>query len=214
MKKSSFIKLAAIFLLIGSISLIVYASYKIYSAKSTYKQALNTWNYNKTHVEDDQNSSKESAKIKSENNSQVKIIKKSIFNKEIKNGEIMGKIIIANTKEEIPIIQGTDEKDLLKGSGHYLSSSLPGIEGNCIVFGHRDGVFSGLKKVTLSDMIIIETYTGTFSYKIYGTKIVKPEDKYISEKDKKSTLTLVTCYPFFYVGDAPERFVVKAELVP
>ncbi|MBU3110164.1 class D sortase [Clostridium lacusfryxellense] len=213
MKKSSLVKITSIFLCISSISLIVYASYKIYSAKSTYKQSLNTWNYNKTHVVDVQNNSQESAKIKSGNNTQIKIIKQSIFNKDIKNGEIMGKILIKNTKEEIPIIQGTDEKDLLKGSGHYLSSSLPGIEGNCIIFGHRDGVFSGLKKVALSDMIVIETYTGTFSYTIYETKIVKPDDKYISEKDKKSTLTLVTCYPFSYIGDAPERFVVKAELV-
>lgn len=126
--------------------------------------------------------------------------------------EVIGKLTIHRTNKDIPLIEGTSKSDLKKGAGRYIESFLPGKNGNCIIFGHRDGVFSSLEDIKLDDVIVIQTLAGEFIYKIVDTKITEPSEEEIIKVYDEPVLTLVTCYPFGYIGSAPKRFIVTASL--
>lgn len=209
MKKISFIKIVSIIFLISSIGFISFGYYKIYSAKIRYKNSLKIWDEKKDNIEIKDVIQKQ--KVDDVNPKLEDVSPK--YSETLKDGEVMGRVVIKSTGEKIPIIYGTSDDDLSKGAGYYIPSAMIGKEGNSIIFGHRDGAFSGLKNVDISGEILVETYQGKFIYKVYETKIVEPEDKYIVRQNKKDELTLVTCYPFYFIGDAPQRFIVKAELI-
>lgn len=131
----------------------------------------------------------------------------------VKLGEIIGIISIPKLSEVYPIVQGTDEQSLKKGVGHYVDSVMPGEMDNSVLSGHRDSVFSKLGRLVVGDLVVIKTSAGTFTYSVTKTRIVMANDRTVIVPTPTATLTLSTCYPFYYIGSAPKRFIVSAQLL-
>jgi sortase A len=115
---------------------------------------------------------------------------------------------------EVPVLDGTDEITLNRAVGLISGTARPGDGGNVGIAGHRDGFFRGLKDVQEGDEIELETLTASQIYKIDHISIVSPEDVSVLSPRTKPSLTLVTCYPFYFVGSAPQRYIVQASLIP
>ena len=113
---------------------------------------------------------------------------------------------------EGPILPGTDEWTLDRGLGWIEGTARPGESGNVGVAGHRDGFFRGLKDVKPGDAIELTTLSGQQVYRIERIFLVSPQDVSVLSPSSTPTLTLVTCFPFYFVGAAPERYVVQAAL--
>lgn len=128
-------------------------------------------------------------------------------------GENFGKLTIPVLGAILPIIQGTSEKELTKGAGHYLESVLPGENDNCVISGHRETFFSNLGGVKIGDKLIAETSAGIFTYEVTGIRIVDKDDRTVIVPTEAATLTLTTCYPFTYIGSAPNRYIVSSVLI-
>ncbi len=113
---------------------------------------------------------------------------------------------------EVPVYDDTDELTLNRAVGRILGTARIGQGGNVGIAGHRDGFFRGLKDIAVGDVIELETKGTTEQYAIKQIQIVKPQRTDVLMPTPRPTLTLVTCFPFYYVGSAPERFVVTAEI--
>jgi len=112
------------------------------------------------------------------------------------------------------ILEGTDARTLRRAVGHFPRTVLPGHQGNVAIAGHRDTFFRGLRNIQKDDEITLTTLSGTDRYRVDSTQVVNPEDMWVLEHSDSSILTLVTCYPFFFVGPAPQRFIVRAHKSP
>jgi len=110
-----------------------------------------------------------------------------------------------------PVFEGTDDLTLNRGLGRIAGTGMPG-EGNLGIAGHRDGFFRSLKDIAPGDAIEITTNSETDTYVVERTEIVAPDNVSVLNPQPKALLTLVTCYPFYFVGDAPRRFIVEASL--
>ncbi len=113
---------------------------------------------------------------------------------------------------EVPVLEGTDDLALNRGVGHIGGTPRPGEPGNVGIAGHRDGFFRGLKDVTAGDVIEVETLSQRLRYRIQSLTIVSPQSVEVLAPTGAPALTLVTCYPFYYAGSAPQRFIVRATL--
>ncbi len=111
---------------------------------------------------------------------------------------------------EVPVLEGTDDLALNRGVGHIAGTPRPGEPGNVGIAGHRDGFFRGLKDVTAGDLIEVETLTERLRYRIQSLTVVSPTSVEVLHPTAEPVLTLVTCYPFYYAGNAPQRFIVRA----
>lgn len=111
---------------------------------------------------------------------------------------------------EVPILEGTDDWTLNRAVGHIADTAAPGGEGNCGIAGHRDGFFRGLKDIQAGDEIALETRQGRETYRIERTWIVDPTDVSVLDPTPSRAITIVTCYPFYFIGSAPQRFIVRA----
>lgn len=131
----------------------------------------------------------------------------------IKTGDYLGSISIPALKESLPIYEGTADAQLKMGVGHFEGSVLPGIKDNSVLAGHRDSAFSHLGKLRVGDLLIVNTVAGKFTYKISGFRIVMADDRTVIVPTKTAVLTLSTCYPFRYFGNAPKRYIVSANLL-
>lgn len=129
------------------------------------------------------------------------------------DGETFGELIIPKISATLPIIEGTDEDELEKGVGHYSDSVLPGEKDNSVLSGHRDTVFRKLGEVGVGDYLIVKTSAGEFKYKVNKVRIVDADDRTVIVPKPRPTLTVTTCYPFNYIGDAPERYILVANLI-
>jgi sortase A len=127
-----------------------------------------------------------------------------------KQGEILGRIEIPRLGMMVAIVEGTTSRTLRLGVGHIKGTALPGEPGNAGIAGHRDTYFRALKDIRVQDDIQIQTATGLSHYEVDRVQIVAPGDTGILAPSAGSDLTLVTCYPFHYIGAAPQRFVVHA----
>jgi sortase A len=110
----------------------------------------------------------------------------------------------------VAVLQGTTSQTLRLGVGHIQGTALPGEPGNIGIAGHRDTYFRGLKDIRRDDEIQIQTAIGLDKYKVDWVQITVPSDGSVLAPTTESALTLVTCYPFYYIGAAPKRFVVHA----
>jgi sortase A len=110
---------------------------------------------------------------------------------------------------EVPVFDGTDEWTLNRGVGRIIGTSKPGHPGNVGIAGHRDGFFRGLKDIGVEDAVELITAQGTQKYVVDHVQIVKPEDVSLLYGRGFPSLTMVTCYPFYFIGDAPERYIVQ-----
>jgi sortase A len=128
----------------------------------------------------------------------------------VKEGDLLGRIEIPRLGMKVAILEGTRSRTLRLGVGHIGGTALPGEPGNIGIAGHRDTFFRGLKDIRASDEIQIQTPTGLSDYEVDWVKIVPPDDTAVLAPSAESDLTLVTCYPFYFIGAAPQRFVVHA----
>ena len=125
-------------------------------------------------------------------------------------GDVLGRIEIPRLGVMVAILEGTTSQTLRLGVGHIKGTALPGEPGNAGIAGHRDTYFRALKDIRAKDEIQIQTATGLSHYEVDRVQIVAPGDTGILAPSPGSDLTLVTCYPFHFIGAAPERFVVHA----
>jgi sortase A len=125
-------------------------------------------------------------------------------------GDVLGRMEIPRIGLSVIVLQGTTPKTLRMGAGHIDGTALPGAAGNIGIAAHRDTFFRDLKDIQVKDEIEMETISGVTTYVVDWMQITAPTDGGIVAATKDSSLTLVTCYPFHYVGSAPERFVVHA----
>jgi sortase A len=190
--------------LIFSISLIVFGLW--FSTTNAYKFLKGYLLYKKDHLTVE--------KVEKTNHiSKEKNVKKQpLYPIPPKKGEMIGKLNIPKLGVSLPIYHGTDEDELEKGVGHFAGSVLPGEDDNSVLAGHRDTVFRSLGEVGVNDLLIVETSAGTFTYKVRKVRIVDQNDRTVIVPKPKATLTLSTCYPFDFVGSAPERYVLVADL--
>ena len=127
-------------------------------------------------------------------------------------GEAVGILQIPRLNADLPIVEGTDPDDLEKGVGHYKGSYYPEEKGQIVLSGHRDTVFRKAGELEIGDSLEIVLPYGNFEYEITETKIVKSDDlSIITLQNEKEELLLTTCYPFSYVGNAPERYIIYAK---
>lgn len=111
---------------------------------------------------------------------------------------------------EVPVNYGTDEMVLLRGAGLVEGTGLPGSDGNVAIAAHRDTHFRALKDLALGDQIELVMLDRTQTYVVTDLSVVEPTDVHVLDDTGEPVLTLVTCYPFYFVGNAPQRFIVRA----
>ena len=128
-------------------------------------------------------------------------------------GDRIGSLSIPVTKQKLPIFEGTGKEELKRGVGHFTESVLPGENDNCVISGHRDTVFTKLGKLKVHDRLIVETSAGAFTYEIKRIRIVHKDDRTVIVPTGHPVLTVTTCYPFHFVGSAPDRYILVADLV-
>lgn len=121
---------------------------------------------------------------------------------------------IPRLRLEVAVLPGTDDFVLDRAVGHIDDTALPGMDGNIGIAGHRDGFFRGLKDIAAGDAIELETPKERQLYRVERTWIVNQEDVSVLDPTPIPSLTLVTCYPFYYIGSAPQRFIVRAARQP
>ena len=126
--------------------------------------------------------------------------------------ELIGRLEIPRLHLTAMVLEGADSGTLRKAVGHIPGTALPGNTGNVGLAGHRDTFFAMLRDIRQDDAIALETENGTYQYVVESIQIVGPHDVQVLAASNKDALTLVTCYPFFFVGSAPKRFIVRAAL--
>ena len=124
--------------------------------------------------------------------------------------QLLGRLSIPRLKVTAMVREGADSATLRRAVGHIPGTALPGHPGNVALAGHRDTFFRALRNIQKDDKIDFETESGTYQYVVESTKIVAPRDVGVLAASRDKVLTLVTCYPFYYVGSAPKRFIVRA----
>jgi sortase A len=113
---------------------------------------------------------------------------------------------------EVPVFEGTDDFTLNLGAGRIIGTAKPGSSGNIGIAAHRDGFFRGLKDIQEGDEIDLVTAGRRAAYLVDSIRIVTPDDVSVLHARERPSLTLVTCYPFYFVGSAPNRYIVQASL--
>ncbi|HET9212765.1 MAG TPA: class D sortase [Thermoanaerobaculia bacterium] len=133
--------------------------------------------------------------------------------KPLEEGELVGRVEIPRLGISTIVLEGVGSKTLRRGVGHIPETAPPGTGGNVGLAAHRDSFFRGLKDIRKNDIIRLKTLDGSYRYRVESTEIVTPEDTQVLADTGVPELTLVTCYPFYYVGSAPKRFIVHAQRV-
>lgn len=124
---------------------------------------------------------------------------------------ILGRLEIPRLRMSVLVVEGDDERSLSLAAGHVPGTAAFGAAGNAVIAGHRDTAFRPLRRIKAGDRI--EMRAGqTYEYVVQDVRIVNPDDTSVLSDGRDSTLTLVTCYPFRYVGDSPQRYIVRAKL--
>jgi len=126
---------------------------------------------------------------------------------------LIGRISIPRLSVSVVVVEGIGRTALRRGIGHIPGTALPGQTGNIGLAGHRDAFFRPLKDLRVNDEIQISTPGGDFRYEVESLRIVDPHDTSVLAASSENVLTLVTCYPFYYVGPAPKRWIVRARQV-
>ncbi len=124
---------------------------------------------------------------------------------------LIGRLEIPRLGLSVMLMEGDDAKTLRRAVGHIRGTALPGQPGNVALSGHRDTFFRPLRNIRENDVIVVTTLHGEYRYRVESTRIVAPDDIAVLNAGEGEILTLVTCYPFYFVGAAPDRFIVRAE---
>jgi len=128
----------------------------------------------------------------------------------VADGSSFARIAVHRLHLDVVVIEGDSDADLRLGAGHIPYTAMPGNSGNVGIAAHRDTFFRPLRNIQKGDIINLSTADDTYQYQVDSTQIVTPEHSEVLLPTPKRSLTLVTCYPFYYVGSAPKRFIVRA----
>lgn len=128
-------------------------------------------------------------------------------------GEWLARLDAPTVRMHATVLEGSDDATLARGAGHIEDTAFPGDRGNFGVAGHRDTTFRPLRFVRIGDPMTVTTRDRVFHYRVESTAIVGPDDVYVLDDAGHPTMTLVTCYPFEFIGHAPRRFIVRANLI-
>ena len=126
---------------------------------------------------------------------------------------VLTRIVIPKIKLDAIVVEGDSRKQLLLGPGHLVQTAAPGESGNAVITAHRDTFFRRIYELNSGDEIEVLRNGRTFHYQVTGKKIVKTKDVSVLQPAPDARLTLITCYPTYYIGPAPERLVVFSRLV-
>ena len=137
---------------------------------------------------------------------------RNLTKSELTRQDLLGRLEIPQLKLKTPIVDDDDTASLLHGAGHIRGTAMPGGLGNFVIAAHRDTYFRPLAGIRKGMAMRVVTPTATYTYIVDSTKIVNPEDVYVLDTGDVPQMTLITCYPFHYIGAAPQRFTVKAHL--
>jgi sortase A len=129
----------------------------------------------------------------------------------LREGDVVGKLEVHRIGISVMVLQGIADDTLTVGAGHVPGTPLPGADGNVAIAAHRDTFFRKLEGIMPGDSIQFTTVRGTYEYVVDSTETVDPEDTPVMESRARPELTLITCYPFYFVGAAPKRFIVHAQ---
>lgn len=182
-------KKIALLFLAGGLFIIAYSIFQIISSEKQIKETLKKAENYLEEVKEREN--EESGNLNNEE-------------------QLIGILQVPKINATLPIVEGTNEEDLEKGVGHYNGTALPGEGEQIVLSGHRDTVFVNFDKLEVGDIFFIELPTGSYSYEILFTEIVDANDTTVIGSKGEEVLTVTTCYPFGYIGNAPERFVFYA----
>ena len=130
-----------------------------------------------------------------------------------RHGDVIGELEIPRLQVSVMVFEGDDARILGKGAGHIPGTALPPGNSNIGIAAHRDTYFRPLRGIHVNDVVALKTPAGTSQYAVTETEIVRPSDVSVLARAPGRDLTLVTCYPFFYLGRAPERFIVHARKI-
>ena len=124
----------------------------------------------------------------------------------------IGVLRLAEQDRAVPIFSGTGEASLTLGAGHLPETPSLDDEGNISIAGHRDGFFRALRHLEPGDRLILDTDRGRRTFEVSDLQVVAPSDVSVLDPTPETVLTLITCHPFYYVGSAPNRYIVRARL--
>ena len=126
---------------------------------------------------------------------------------------LIGRVEIPRLGVSVIVMEGSTEAVLRHAAGHISGTAMPGQEGNVGISAHRDTFFRPLRNIRKDDLIDVTTPLGNYRYRVVSTRIVSPSEMAVLNPGPTQILTLVTCYPFYFVGSAPDRFIVRAERI-
>jgi LPXTG-site transpeptidase (sortase) family protein len=129
---------------------------------------------------------------------------------DVHEGDRVGRLEIPRLGLSVMVFQGIEERALVAGAGHVPGTPPPGGDGNVVIAAHRDTFFRKLSGILAGDHVRVVTVRGTYEYVVESSETVDPEDTQVMESRDRNELTLITCYPFYFVGSAPRRFIVHA----
>lgn len=210
MRKRNGVLLAVKLIFILSLVVLIYSIVQVVKAPIEAKQALNDWAKKREEAI--------ARPLPNEENPLPKGMVSSAKEQptsspSYKEGEVIGEIRFPTLNKKVAILEGTESPELKKGAGHYIGSAAIGAVGNNVLAGHRDTVFRNLGELVAGDLIELESMDGTFTYEVTGSTIVDGNERGAIKPSDKAILTLITCYPFSYVGSAPDRYLLSAKLV-
>jgi sortase A len=131
----------------------------------------------------------------------------------LRTDSLVGRIEIPSLHLSTMVLEGDGEEQLRLGAGHIPGTALPGEAGNVVIAAHRDTFFRPLRRIAKEDQIVLTTLAGSFQYRVDSVQITEPDNTAVLRPSGGPELTLVTCYPFSFIGPAPQRFVVHATRV-
>jgi sortase A len=131
----------------------------------------------------------------------------------VRDGSPLSRLDIPRLGISVVVVEGVTTRDLRLGLGHIPGTAFPDEFGNVGIAGHRDTFLRQLRKIRTQDLITITTLAGSYQYSVDWTRIVRPRDVAVLDSVEEPILTIVTCYPFYWVGSAPERFIVRAKQI-
>lgn len=187
-------------------------TYDYYSAHEAQRNAARNWHPDTTASGSTPDTSAEEPVPKTLPESKRKPARPMPYFDPYHAGDTVAKLRLPRLATTLFVVEGTDQADLRKGPGHMPGTALPGVNGNCVIAGHRDTHFRALEGIQKGDQVELETKYGHFRYQVKSMEIVSPTDVSSLYPTDHAVLHLITCYPFRYVGHAPKRMVVEASL--
>lgn len=208
MQKHRSLRAGFVVILMISIITMGYSGYQIVYSNNSIEKSIQQWDNLKAL----QGKSENKEAVIEDNMNKDANLKEVQPVPQIENIDLIGRLIIQSTNDNIPVVNGVSLKDLQQGAGYFQQSTQPGQIGNCIILGHRENVFNKLGDIKLNEKIVFETMEKSYVYSVVETKIVDKINDDLLDPTDASKLTLITCYPIKYTGPVTQRYLVIAEL--